>query len=46
MMLYTLKHMKIKRFFKETLVALCVTLFSGAGVSPDAGLDLYEKAVF
>jgi hypothetical protein len=33
-------------FSAETVVALCVTLFSGAGVSPDAGLDLYEKAVF
>lgn len=33
-------------FLAETVVALCVKLFLGAGVSPDVGLDLYEKAVF
>lgn len=29
MMLYTLKYMKINSFFKETVVAWCVTFFSG-----------------
>lgn len=33
-------------FLVETIVALCVTSFSGAGVSPDAGFEMSEKGVF